>query len=375
MTQPQNRTLEAAMSYVAAGLSVIPIKPNGLKQPASNLLPVISEDVEGCPRRSWRPFVATRPTPELLQRWFGGWGNLCGIAVVGGRVSGNLEAIDIDQTELIEPWLDSVRTEAPNLLDRLVLVQTPRPGLHCYYRCAALGRNTKLAQRPVTVDDQNGVTVDLKVAIETRGEGGYALIPPSSGLCHPTGRPYAYFTERTLLDIQEITPEEREVLFAVSRTFDDTPPSTRNVPSRPHTVASEPRPLDRSKPGDDFSARVSWDDLLERYGWSLWDVNDDGCQYWTRPGKDEGVSASVGYGGSDLLFVWSASVPELEPETAYTKFSFLTNMEYGGDYHRAASDLRSQGYGQRQHRSAAGRSRSGTLGSRSLRQDLRQRHR
>ncbi|MEZ5941211.1 MAG: bifunctional DNA primase/polymerase [Planctomycetaceae bacterium] len=375
MTVIPNNTLEASKAYVDAGLSVIPIKPNGLKQPATNMLPVISEAVEGSPRRGWAPFTVMRPTPGHLQRWFGGWGNSCGIAVVGGRVSGNLEAIDIDQTELIAPWLDRVRAEAPGLLDSLVLVQTPRPGLHCYYRCPALGRNEKLAQRPVTADDQNSPTVDLKVAIETRGEGGYALIPPSSGLCHPTGRPYAYVTERTLLDIQEITPAEREVLFAVSRTFDETPRSSRNVSRHTISAASEPRPLDRSKPGDDFSAQVSWDDLLERYGWSLWDVNDDGCQFWTRPGKGDGVSASVGFGGSDLLYVWSSNVPELEPETAYSKFSFITHMEYGGDFRRAARALRDQGYGRRQRCSGAGRYNSRNRGNRSMCQDLRQRYR
>jgi len=59
-------------------------------------------------------------------------------------VSSDLEAIDVDSDLLIDPWLHKVRAEAESLLSKLVIVRTPRPGLHVYYRCPAIGRNTKL---------------------------------------------------------------------------------------------------------------------------------------------------------------------------------------------------------------------------------------
>jgi hypothetical protein len=57
---------------------------------------------------------------------------------------------------------------APGLVARLVIVQTPKGGRHLYYRCATIAGNQKLA-----------VSADRTVLIETRGEGGYAIIPPS----------------------------------------------------------------------------------------------------------------------------------------------------------------------------------------------------
>ena len=51
------------------------------------------------------------------------------------------------------------------------MVQTPRPGQHVYYRCPVIQGNQKLAQAL----DADGKP---KTLIETRGLGGYTIIPP-----------------------------------------------------------------------------------------------------------------------------------------------------------------------------------------------------
>ena len=332
---------DASLEYVAAGLSVIPVDPNATKRPAYRILPVINESVEGWPRRSWAPFKSRQPTGVELHRWFGSWGCMSGIAVVCGNVSGGLEAIDVDSSEHAEPFLDCIREQVPDLLERLVLVQTPRPGLHCYYRCPAVGRNTHLAK--MFVRNESGTGVDVKTIIETRGEGGYALIPPTPGYCHPTGRTYEYITPRTLADVPTLSAEERDRLFAIARCFDAIPPRQRPTP-QPRPVT---RNLDRRLPGNDFNARVDWAELLERHGWSLWHITPDGVQHWTRPGKADGTSATVDYNENGLLHVFTSNADPLEQDESYSKFFFVTLVEYGGDFREAARALQQQGYGQR----------------------------
>ena len=46
---------------------------------------------------------------------------------------------------------------------------------------------------------------------------------------------------------------------------------------------------------------VPWPDLLQDFGWRGRD------KFWTRPGKDHGVSATLDHNGSGLLYVFSAN--------------------------------------------------------------------
>jgi len=64
--------------------------------------------------------------------------------------------------------------------------------------------------------------------------------------------------------------------------------------------------------------------------------------YWRRPGKTSGWSASLKEG---VLFVFSSSATPFEPQQAYSPFSVYALLEHGGDFARAASALRGQGFG------------------------------
>jgi len=346
MTISRAPVYDASLEYVAANLSVIPIAPNPTKRPAYGVLPVVGEWPDGRPRRGWAPLKSRWPTQTELRSWFNGWGCSPGVAVVCGRISGGLEAIDVDSNEHAEPWLSQVRQQCPVLVDRLVLVQTPRPGLHAYYRCPEMGGNKKLAQT-IRVDESTGAK-ETKTIIETRGEGGYALIPPTPSYCHPSGRAYEYLTSRTLVNVETISIEDRDLLFQIARSFSSTPPP----PQRPRQESIPRRPVDRRRPGDDFNVRADWAELLARHDWTLSHVASEGVQHWTRPDKAEGTSATVDYYGSDLLHVFTSNALPLEQDSAYTKFSFLTLMEFDGDFQAAAQALQQQGYGQQPLRPA-----------------------
>lgn len=99
-------------------------------------------------------------------------------------------------------------------------------------------------------------------------------------------------------------------------------------------------------PGDDFAAKTSWEQILVPAGWR-YDKSWGGREYWTRPGKDRGVSASTG-GDADVLFVFSSST-EFEPWVSYSKFGAYATMErhgHGGDFQAAARQLRKDGFGE-----------------------------
>ena len=175
----------------------------------------------------------------------------------------------------------------------------------------------------------------MKVLIE---HTAFAILAPSDGTVHPSGRPYVR-RSGGFHTIAFITEEEHEALLALARSFDEvartvTPPSTGAV-RRPAT--------DLSRPGDAFAKVTPWSAVLEPKGWSK--VCDRGhVGLWRRPGKSFGVSATTNFAGSDLFYVFTSST-EFDPERAYSKFAVYAILNHGGDFTAAASALAAQGHG------------------------------
>ena len=104
-------------------------------------------------------------------------------------------------------------------------------------------------------------------------------------------------------------------------------------------------------PGTDFNRRAGWADtgLLDS-DWSWCRRTSDDRGTLTRPGKDRGVSATVGMitskrNGWPLFWCFSTSVPEFKPETPYTKFGVYAVLNHRGDFKEAAKALAARGYG------------------------------
>jgi len=94
------------------------------------------------------------------------------------------------------------------------------------------------------------------------------------------------------------------------------------------------------RPGDDFNERGDVRAILETAGWAR--VREGENEYWRRPGKASGWSASL---KDRVFYVFSANASPFEPNRAYSPFSVYTLLNHGGDFERAASDLRLSGYG------------------------------
>lgn len=299
-------------AYQAAGLQPIPIRTDGSKAPRLTEWKSLQNPGTRCERYK---FVGA------------------GIGVIGGRASGGLEIIDFDDPELFAPWCELVEDQLPGVIQRLVVIATPRrsdsgtPGRHVCYRCDEPEGNQELALYP---DGK-------KASIETRGEGGYVLTVGCPPACHPDGRTYE-LQAGELTDLPRITMQERSALFACARSFDQhVKVDTQCEPS-----TSTPN---ESSPVAEWEAATSWADILEPHGWTL--VNRERCT-WRRPGKDLGVSASTKCRsdmGRDLLRVFSSSAAPLAANESYTKFGAFGTLYHQADWKRAAAALYEQGFG------------------------------
>jgi len=337
---------QAACRYVAAGLSLIPIRADGTKMPAFGLLPKVWCPYEREHHTVWRCYKDRRPTGAELDAWFRNTVGDYGFAVLGGAVSGGLEIIDCDNWAAAGRWADLVEAAAPGLLGRLVLVQSPRPGLHAYYRCPMIAGNRKVARVP---DPEHGGK-KAKTIIEVKGEAGYCLAPPSPAACHKTRRCYTILGLKDLADVPVVSPDERAVLLDCAARLDCWEAATE-----PHRTPRRPvGPAATTRPGDDFNRRAVWGDVLGPHGWKKTGRGMRGEETWVRPGKGAGVSATTNYAGSDLLYVFSTNAPPFEDLTGYTKFHAFALLEHGGDFHLAAKRLAAIGYGKSRPAAQAG---------------------
>lgn len=346
----------AARTYVKAGLSLIPISADLTKRPAFQLLPQIPSNNGRRSRASWKVFRERRPTAEELDNWYAGRGGLIeyGIAILAGSISENLEILDLDNWTVAKAFSKEIKLRSRGLMTRLVRVRTPRPGLHCYYRCEEIGGNQKLA-RALDPDSPEG-SPRPKTVIEIKGEGGYCLAPPSPRRCHPRERCYRYVGNLDLTAIPTITPEERAILIETARSF-DTWENHKPVssPRRTALVRVPSGATTAERPGDDFNVRANWAQILEPHGWQFVSEQADDICTWCRPDKQDGVSATTNFFKNDLLHMFSSNADHFEEGKSYSKFHAYTLLNHGGDFKSAASELRKQGYGAQSRRSRRSR--------------------
>jgi hypothetical protein len=317
-----NETLQAALAFAEAGVSVVPAAMDGSKAPIG----------------SWKRYQLAPADHEQLVNWFGG--GATGLGIVTGKVSGNLEMVELEGRAVAEGCLDEIREVAINsglgdlwtIISSGYVERTPSGGIHFLWRIAdePVPGNTKLARRP-------GENDSVLVYAETRGEGGFVVTAPSSGLVHPSGQPWQILIGSPS-SIPMLSWEEREAIVSVFRSIDSMPEREQIVNSLSAHPASG-----GDKPGDDFNKRATWKEILEPKGWRLV-FTSNGVTYWRRPGKDQGISATSGRNDGDNFFVFTSSTT-FEQEKPYSKFAAFAHLEHGDDFSAAARDLRAKGYG------------------------------
>lgn len=259
------------------------------------------------------------------QTWKGGWSNQdeyktsFGIGILGGKISGNLECIDFDNHfgDAKQVLQEFSRMEGVAEIVRkykLPLQSTTSGGYHLLYRCDLIEGNQKLASRPKT--DENG-KVKADVLIETRGEGGYFVADPTPGY-------KAIKNDLSIVNI--ITAEDRMILLSACRSFN------KNV--RVQNNADE----DKDKIGDQFNRSfTAVDEMVSALKDSGWKEIREGI--WQRPGKDRGISATLGRAYDGIFYNFSSSADPFDQEKGYTAFQVVGLLKYGGDFKAFARDL------------------------------------
>lgn len=301
---------DEALRLLAAGLSVIPIRADGSKAPAL---------------KAWKPEQKRPMSAATAAELFTG---KVGLAVISGAVSGNLECLDFEAMAVFSRWCERV----PALLrDQLVMVATAGGGMHLRYRC----------EEPIPAGRKLARAADCELLIETRGEGHYALVPPSPGACHPSGNCYE-LVQGDLAALPRLTADQREILIQAALALNEYV----DTPARVESPLKRSAPLweDDLPPGEDYNRRGDWPALLTRHGWRL-----DKCvgetQHWTRAGKDDGTSATLGHVAPGIFVVFSTNAAPFEAEKGYDLFGAYARLEHGGDFAAAGRALRVEGYG------------------------------
>lgn len=276
---------------------------------------------------SWKDFQSRLITDKEIQERSQ---KASGIAIICGSISGGLEVIDIDlKYDLTGTLYKRLMDAIPDVIaDKLVTARTKSGGVHFYYRVASVHPNIKLARRHVSdTEASDNPHVKVMVLIETRGEGGYVVAPPTSGYVWENGNH---------TNIETLSIEERDELFDICRSFNEY----LEEPARPEqNIIPTSNGL---SPVDDYNQRGDIIDLLTRHGWTVNRSTDERI-YFTRPGKKDGISGDW-LRSKRWFSVFTTSSP-FEPNKAYNASAVFNILENKGDWKQTVKRLSSDGYG------------------------------
>lgn len=296
-----NKLIPIAEEYVKYNFSVLPAK----------------EDKS--PMVSWAIYQQERMKNGAINKNFM---NAHSLGIICGKVSENLEVIDIDckydlTGKLADDFFELVKDNLPDVFEGLLLAKTRNDGWHIYYRCPNIEGSKKLA-----------VNSKGQVLIETRGEGGYVIAPPSPGYT---------ITQGNFDKIPVITSEERDVLFAISKTFDEKPQI------EPQEYSGQVNKNNGLSPFDDYNQRADVVSLLVQNGWQISKESGDRV-HLTRQGKSKGISGNW-HKIKRTFFVFSSST-QFEPMKGYNAVGVYCLLECNNDFSEASRKLYDAGYGE-----------------------------
>jgi hypothetical protein len=290
----RTQLLEAAIAYQQSGLSIIPIGQN--KKPTI----------------LWKQYQQKPMNEATLKR------NLLapavtGIAAVCGAVSCNLLIIDFDILEFYHAWRQTIG----RIAEGFPLQQTGE-GYQVALRCDKPGQNVPLAWAP-----NPEMLEGREIAIETRGEGGYALLPPS---IHPNGKYYKTL-EGDFTRIPYVEMVTVDKLLKTARVLDEAPFTLKEMIRQPLKsdgwMDSQNGQINVIAAFNDAN---SIGEILERYSY---EVAPRGR--YRRPG---GTSGSVAIIDERYSYHWSTNDPLCDGHR-HDAFSIYCSFEFDDDVRAA----------------------------------------
>lgn len=276
------------------------------------------------PNIAWKPFQTEKMTAEQLSKSYHK-SNTHGLGYITGY--NNIEVFDIDLKVLPESerepfWSEYVQMLDDNIEDfynKFVIYRTKNNGYHIIYRCAVIEGNKKVAT-------PEGIEQAL---IETRGKGGYCFIYEDKPV------------NKTYFDIQEVSEEDREILFSVSKIYDYKAPQIEIEPFQNVTNSSNfETGLSCFK---DYNNKTSIWSLISS---EFTIVKDTAKRIIIK--RLGALSAHSGYifKDSNILYLFSSGT-RYTAEVCLSASDVFAIQTYFGDKSKAAKDLYQQGYGDR----------------------------
>lgn len=252
-----------------------------------------------------------------------------------GLVTGynNVEVVDVDlkvlptlkeQNDFWDSYLSFLKDNIFDFDNKFVIKQTISNGYHIIYRCSEIEGNKCLAK----------LEGHKSAIIETRGRGGYVCM-----------------YERTVgeLDyhqIQEISVEDRDMLFFISRTFDFVDTKTIEAPKRSEVKEYTSQDVTT---WDDFNAKTDIFDLIGNEFKIVRNLPDR--TVILRHGAKSASSGYV-YKNSRCMYLFSTGT-SFPNEKLITPFTALMYRDFNGSFKDCCSYLYKEGFGTRIKRKEA----------------------
>lgn len=287
------------------GLSIIPV--SSAKQPFGK----------------WKEYQS-KIAPISL--WHQHYQNQGTVGIITGKVSGNLEIIDVDvkndpQKTIMTEYSDLIPDD---LLRKLIIQTTPNNGFHLIYRCpeAVIGKSQKLA-----------LNSHQAVIIETRGEGGYFC----TSRVNNEIKQGKFDLLNLDVDIPVITKQERQLLLDLARSLTRWFPTEGDDNSK-----SEKQFIYTTEPAiNEFNNKYSIIDLFIKHNWSVV-KQDDQKVFLKREGSSSPYSGYY-FKETKTFFCFSTST-EFTPSKPYNHFQILKLLEGKNDYRTTVNLLPSFGF-------------------------------
>jgi len=260
------------------------------------------------------------------------------VALLTGSCSNSVEIVDIDTKydltgELHLAFSREVKSRIPDFFKRGVcFVRTPSGGYHMIYRVDSkeLSGNKKLASRPLTQSElESDPSGRSRVLIETRCNGGYALIYPTAGYEIISG---------DYLSLPLISADERDLIMEAAYVFNET--VEIKAESRPRMDGSYNYHI---APWDDFNNRVSCEEVLISCGYKIVGHKGDDLLV-LRPGQSTSYHSGYVHTDSNIFVCFSSSTP-FEPGKGHTAYMVYTVLKHKGDPKSSAIELLRNGFG------------------------------
>jgi len=289
-----------------------------LKKLAENGFSIIPCADNKAPVGAWKKYQSEARTPEQIEQL---------TSPRHGIVTGynNLEVIDIDckvlstlreQKEFWDEYYGFLKDNIDDFEKKFVIKKTLNKGFHILYRCKTLKGNTKIAK----------LKGSSEALIESRGVGGMVIAYEDT------------LSKINYHQIQEITEEDREILWSCSRTYnyvEEIPiePKKTKVEFQEHEIAC----------WEDFNNKT---DIFDVIGSDFTITANHAKKYVIKRHGSSSPHSGYVYKEDNRMYLFSTGT--IYPhEKQITPFIAYTWKNHNGDFSSAAKDLYQKGFGSR----------------------------